>query len=67
MNDQETYDSVKWALEAGYKHIDTAEWYENEKQTGRALNDWLSEWSAVSPDHLSSLRPSSYLLEEALG
>ena len=43
MNDQETYNSVKWALEAGYKHIDTAEWYENERETGRALNDYLSE------------------------
>jgi len=44
MNDQETYNSVKWALEAGYKHIDTAEWYENERETGRALNDYLSEY-----------------------
>jgi diketogulonate reductase-like aldo/keto reductase len=43
MSNKETYDSVKWALEAGYRHIDTAEWYENEKETGRALNDWLSE------------------------
>ncbi|KAK1923450.1 putative aldo-keto reductase [Papiliotrema laurentii] len=41
MSDQETYDSVKWALEAGYRHIDTAEWYENEKECGRALNEWL--------------------------
>lgn len=48
MSDQETYDSVKWALEAGYRHIDTAEWYENEKECGRALNEWLSESSATS-------------------
>jgi diketogulonate reductase-like aldo/keto reductase len=27
MSDKETYASVKWALQAGYKHIDTAEWY----------------------------------------
>ena len=26
MSDDETYDAVKWALEAGYRHIDTAEW-----------------------------------------
>lgn len=26
MNDDETYKCCKWALEAGYKHIDTAEW-----------------------------------------
>ena len=42
MTDKETYDSVYWALENGYKHIDTAEWYENETQCGKALNDWLS-------------------------
>lgn len=27
MSDKETYASVKSALQAGYKHIDTAEWY----------------------------------------
>lgn len=27
MSDKETYESVKSALKAGYKHIDTAEWY----------------------------------------
>jgi diketogulonate reductase-like aldo/keto reductase len=27
MSEKETYESVKWALQAGYKHIDTAEWY----------------------------------------
>jgi diketogulonate reductase-like aldo/keto reductase len=26
MSDKETYSAVKWALEAGYRHIDTAEW-----------------------------------------
>jgi diketogulonate reductase-like aldo/keto reductase len=26
MTNKETYQSVKWALQAGYKHIDTAEW-----------------------------------------
>ncbi|ORX37579.1 putative aldo-keto reductase [Kockovaella imperatae] len=41
MNDQETYDAVKWALEAGYKHVDTAEWYENEGAVGRALKEYL--------------------------
>ena len=28
MSKKETYESVKWALQAGYKHIDTAEWYD---------------------------------------
>lgn len=26
MTEKETYDAVKWALEAGYRHVDTAEW-----------------------------------------
>ncbi|KAH7101360.1 Aldo/keto reductase [Auriculariales sp. MPI-PUGE-AT-0066] len=39
----ECYQSVKWALEEGYRHIDTAEWYENEAECGRAIRDWLAE------------------------
>jgi diketogulonate reductase-like aldo/keto reductase len=33
------YDAVKWALEAGIRHIDTAEAYYNEAEVGRALRD----------------------------
>jgi diketogulonate reductase-like aldo/keto reductase len=36
---QETYDAVLYALNAGYRHIDTAEMYANEKDVGRAVND----------------------------
>lgn len=36
---QETYDSVKWALEAGYRHIDTAKIYGNEESVGKAIKD----------------------------
>jgi len=32
-------DAVRWALEAGYRHIDTAQAYENEASVGRALRD----------------------------
>ncbi|WP_291046239.1 aldo/keto reductase [Herbiconiux sp.] len=35
----ETYDSVAAALEAGYRHIDTARAYDNEKSVGRAICD----------------------------
>ena len=42
MSDPETYKASKWALEAGYRHIDTAEWYENEKQVGKAIHEFLS-------------------------
>ncbi|HEY6742081.1 MAG TPA: aldo/keto reductase [Lapillicoccus sp.] len=32
-------DAVRWALEAGYRHIDTAQAYRNERSVGRALRD----------------------------
>ena len=35
----ETYNSVRWALEMGYRHIDTAQAYGNEESVGRALSD----------------------------
>ncbi|MGV9172181.1 MAG: aldo/keto reductase [Promethearchaeia archaeon] len=31
--------SVKWALEFGYRHIDTASFYKNESQIGKALQE----------------------------
>lgn len=33
--------SVEAALEAGYRHFDTARAYENEAALGRALNRWI--------------------------
>jgi diketogulonate reductase-like aldo/keto reductase len=36
---QECEDAVRWALEAGYRHIDTAQAYRNERSVGRALRD----------------------------
>jgi len=35
----ECYDAVKCALEAGYRHIDTAAVYRNEASVGRAIKD----------------------------
>ncbi|KAJ7650870.1 Aldo/keto reductase [Roridomyces roridus] len=37
---RQAYDGVTWALEAGYRHIDSATWYENEKDCGRAILDF---------------------------
>ena len=34
---RETEDAVRWALEAGYRHVDTAKLYGNEQSVGRAL------------------------------
>lgn len=38
---EETYNAVLWALQAGYRHIDGAEWYENEGDCGRAILDFI--------------------------
>eukprot|EP00747_Dinoflagellata_sp_TGD_P167650 gnl/TRDRNA2_/TRDRNA2_192399_c0_seq1.p1 gnl/TRDRNA2_/TRDRNA2_192399_c0~~gnl/TRDRNA2_/TRDRNA2_192399_c0_seq1.p1 ORF type:complete len:341 (-),score=63.37 gnl/TRDRNA2_/TRDRNA2_192399_c0_seq1:103-1125(-) len=35
----ETYNAVKWALELGYRLIDTATLYDNEADVGRAIRD----------------------------
>ena len=35
----DTYNSVKWALRAGYRHIDTAMAYGNETSVGKAIKD----------------------------
>jgi len=37
--DQQAYDGVAAALEAGYRHLDCAEGYENEEYVGRAIAD----------------------------
>jgi len=42
MEGGEAYSAVKWALEAGYRHIDSAEWYYNERQCGRAILDFCN-------------------------
>lgn len=34
-----TQDAVRWALEAGYRHIDTAKIYANERDVGQAIRD----------------------------
>jgi len=36
-NDKEVVDAIHWALEAGYRHIDTAALYHNEEGVGRAV------------------------------
>ncbi|HKN99772.1 MAG TPA: aldo/keto reductase [Pseudonocardiaceae bacterium] len=38
-NGPECVNSVRWALEAGYRHIDTAQAYGNEESVGQALRE----------------------------
>src|SRR6266571_9239171 len=38
-NGPETENAVRWALELGYRHLDTAQAYGNEESVGRALRD----------------------------
>ncbi|GAB0136820.1 hypothetical protein EsDP_00005108 [Epichloe bromicola] len=42
-NGQETEDAVTAALEAGYRHIDSAARYANEEACGRAIRRWLGK------------------------
>ncbi|EPQ53975.1 aldo-keto reductase [Gloeophyllum trabeum ATCC 11539] len=43
LDGNDAYNAVKWALEAGYRHIDSAEWYENERECGHAILDFCKE------------------------
>ncbi|EIW83694.1 aldo-keto reductase [Coniophora puteana RWD-64-598 SS2] len=42
VDSQDAYDGVTWALEAGYRHIDSATWYDNESECGRAIRDFCA-------------------------
>jgi 2,5-diketo-D-gluconate reductase A len=39
LHGQDAYNAVRWALEIGYRHLDTATIYRNEAEVGRALRD----------------------------
>ncbi|CAL1716122.1 unnamed protein product [Somion occarium] len=43
MEGKTCYNAVLWALEAGYRHIDSAAWYYNERECGDAIRDFLAK------------------------
>ncbi|KAF2663872.1 Aldo/keto reductase [Microthyrium microscopicum] len=47
----EAKNAVKYALEAGYRGIDSAQWYANEKEVGQAINTFLN-----SPQNTQGLK-----------
>lgn len=57
-NGDEAYQTTLWALEAGYRHIDTAEGYRNEEHVGRAIDDSgiprtdIFLTTKIAPEHL---------------
>lgn len=50
LSDDETYSSVRAAIEAGYRHIDTAAIYGNEEAVGRAVADAISAGDVTRED-----------------
>lgn len=38
---RETVAAVRWALEAGYRAVDSAQWYANEREVGSAIQAFL--------------------------
>ncbi|CAK0911407.1 unnamed protein product [Prorocentrum cordatum] len=64
--DEDCEQPVTWALEAGYRHIDTAEFYANHSAIGRALKasglprESVFITDKVSPDGKFGAPPKSY-------
>ena len=49
---RETETAVLWALEAGYRAIDSAEWYDNEREVGSAITKYLQANSDVKREDI---------------
>ena len=65
----ETEQAVEWALEAGYRHIDTASMYRNEQSVGAALRrsglprEEVFVTTKLMPTHVSAARELEKSLE----
>ena len=47
VNNQECYTAVRHTLKIGYRHIDTAAFYGNEKEIGKAIRDDELSWEEI--------------------
>lgn len=50
--ENEAYQAVLVALENGYRHIDTAQYYQNETEIGKALKDFLAKHPEVKREDI---------------
>src|ERR1700749_1816988 len=66
----QTVKAVRWALELGYRHIDTAQAYGNEESVGRALResgvarDEVYITTKFHPGRRDPLREAAYSIEQ---
>ncbi|KAK3942504.1 aldose reductase [Diplogelasinospora grovesii] len=62
MSGREAASSVKWALEAGYRGFDSAQWYHNEREAGQSILNFLSANPSLKREDIhftSKLRDNS--------
>lgn len=53
------YEPVRYALEVGYRHLDTATMYRNEAEVGRAIRDsGMDALTFLSPPSCRPARPT---------
>lgn len=52
MNGKEASEAVKYALDAGYRAVDSAQMYHNEKEVGSAIQSWLKQHPEVKREDI---------------
>lgn len=52
MNGKEASQAVKYALDAGYRAVDSAQMYRNEREVGTAVQSWLKEHPDVKREDI---------------
>lgn len=59
----EVEEAVKYAIEIGYRHIDTASYYGNEKEVGDAIREKIKDGTVKRADIFVTTKASLFLLE----